>query len=928
MVQAIVRQKGCLSVHLIIVVVMYLAVALVPFTALADVPFSVALYYAPNPPLDQLQAFDIVVVEPDAVGAAPSSYRSAHSALFAYISVGEVHPDRSYYRKIDPAWLIGDNPAWKSRLVDLADPGWRAFFLDRVVEPLWAAGYRGFFLDTLDSYQLVQDKQRHPALQAGLVEVIRSIKQRHPDARLVLNRGFEILDQIKELTLAVAAESLFQNFDPSTGAYGEVKESDRQWLLERFAEVRRAGLPVIAIDYVDPKDRDLARKTAEKIMSFGFTPWVTDKDLASLGVGAVEVQPRTILGLYDGSEGSDPVYTNLHRFAVMPLNYLGYQVELHDVRQPLPDGILRGRYAGVLVWPNSDTSGIRQGLLPWLVRQRDHGLPLLFLDRFGVPPSLFAKSMGGVMIPVADRQDRLQIAVQDPIVGFEKTVVPRRDQAVALRFDRSEPLLVVKNSQGRQSEPVALTPWGGYALEPFCINELMNDHSRWVIDPFIFFSRALRIGDLPAPDTTTENGSRLLLTHIDADGFESMVERPGGPLAVTELRERILKKYRIPTTYSVITSTLGDRGVTQQQAQVYQSEAREVFKLPWIEAGSHTFSHPFYWQDTEQARQGYDARYLPIPGYTFNLVTEIPDSADFINKHLLPPGKQTKILQWSGDCAPDAKALELSYAAGLGNINGGYTLISKSNKTVTSVAPLGIAKGGWFQVFAPNQNENVYTNLWTGPFYGYRRVIETFELTDSPRRLKPINIYYHTYSVTKEAGRRALEDVYEWALAQQPHAVFTSDYVNKVLDFNRTVVARSGDGWLIRNRGELRQLRLPAGAGYPDLDASRNIVGFSEHTNQRYIHLGPGGEAFLQLTKTPPAIPWLVSLPARIERFKRTPDGMELSLTAHRDGTIRFGNAAGCRLISRGKPLPVIREGAQLSAPLSAGIHDVALVCQ
>ena len=55
---------------------------------------------------------------------------------------------------------------------------------------------------------------------------------------------------------------------------------------------------------------------------------------------------------------------------------------------------------------------------------------------------------------------------------------------------------------------------------------------------------------------------------------------------------------------------------------------------------------------------------------------------------------------------------------------------------------LGLERDGLFQVFAPNQNENVYTNEWRGPFYGFERVIETFEFTETPRRLKPINIYF------------------------------------------------------------------------------------------------------------------------------------------------------------------------------------------
>jgi hypothetical protein len=34
-------------------------------------------------------------------------------------------------------------------------------------------------------------------------------------------------------------------------------------------------------------------------------------------------------------------------------------------------------------------------------------------------------------------------------------------------------------------------------------------------------------------------------------------------------------------------------------------------------------------------------------------------------------------------------------------------------------------------------NENIYTNLWTGPFWGQRRVVQTFERTGSPAGCGP-----------------------------------------------------------------------------------------------------------------------------------------------------------------------------------------------
>ena len=419
-----------------------------------------------------------------------------------------------------------------------------------------------------------------------------------------------------------------------------------------------------------------------------------------------------------------------------------------------------------------------------------------------------------------------------------------------------------------------------------------------------------------------------MLTHIDGDGFESRSEWPGGRYAATELRERILTKYRIPTAFSVITSSLGDHGLFPESAPSLQAEARSIFALPWVEAASHTFSHPFYWQNSDMAKEGHAAQYLPIPGYTFSLAAEISGSIGFIEKNLLPPGKRVSLLQWSGDCTPNSAALELAEQSGVATINGGYTAITESNRGIALIAPLGVEKGRYFQVFAPNQNENVYTNHWKGPFYGYRRVIETFRLTDTPRRLKPINIYYHVYSMTKLSSWKALDDVYTWALAQKPNPVYTTEYVKKVLDFNRTVIARSDGGWLIRNQGDLRQVRLPISAGYPDLVSSRGVIGFSDFNDQRYIHLEPGGDAVLKLTDTAPIRPLVATATGSVNSFTWTSSGIRLSISAHVDGHIQFANAAGCRLLANGKPGVLKQEGQLHLFHLVPGSHELELVCK
>ncbi|MBK7301279.1 MAG: hypothetical protein IPI79_13720 [Moraxellaceae bacterium] len=71
----------------------------------ADSSPSVALFYGANPPLAELRAFDVVIVDPDQPNINPNTYNNNQSQLFAYASVGEAHPTKPYFNKIPKTWL-------------------------------------------------------------------------------------------------------------------------------------------------------------------------------------------------------------------------------------------------------------------------------------------------------------------------------------------------------------------------------------------------------------------------------------------------------------------------------------------------------------------------------------------------------------------------------------------------------------------------------------------------------------------------------------------------------------------------------------------------------------------------------------------------------------------------------------------------------
>lgn len=879
---------------------------------------SVALHYGAATPWDELRAFDLAVIEPEHLpaGALPELGRTR---LAAYVSLGEVQPSRAYAARIPRDWLRGENSDWGSRLIDQAQAGWPAFFAEQVIEPLWQRGLRTFFLDTLDSYQLfARTPQERARQEAGMVAVIRELVRRYPGIRFVYNRGFEILPQTHGSVDAVAAESLFRRHDRSRMRYEEVPEDDRRWLLERLREVReRYGLPAIAIDYVPAGQRALARETARRIQDLGLVPWVATPELDTLGVSSVEVMPRRILVVHS-SVADEYAQRELGPVVhgSLPLQHLGYVPEFIAPAQ-LPAHPLAGRYAGAVIWlQTTPTTAERQALQAWVARQVADGVPVVFVNQIEFLLDGAAARTLGLRTSAAPRGTAtLDIEQQDPMLGFETRVRPPADSFFPLELQGGTPLLTLRRG-GQRQVAAALAPWGGYVLQPYAITTLPGEKSgnRWVINPFEFFRRGLQLPDMPVPDVTTESGRRLFFMHLDGDGFVSRSELPGNRLAGEELRDRVVRRYRVPMTISVIEAELSPRGLYPALSPLAEKTAQEIFREPNVAIASHSYSHPFFWSRVAQHDTGSDdtrAYNLRLPGYRFNLQREIEGSVQYIESRLAPPGKKVGMFLWTGDCIPGADAVQATDAAGLLNMNGGDTTATLAHPTLTRVEGLGIARGRGFQVFAPNQNENVYTSDWTGPYYGFERVIETYDFTERPRRLKPINVYFHTYLLTKRAGVQSFERILDHVLRQETTPVHASAYARKVLDFQRLVVARSGEGWRIRGAQDLRTLRLPAALGAPDLARSRGVAGHREAAEGRYVHLGQADAELL--TGAPAAQPRLESANARISAYERSETTQRWTLEGEVPLEFTLADAGACRVQVAGRELQAVRRQGSLA---------------
>jgi hypothetical protein len=510
---------------------------------------STAFYYGPDLPRELLAVYDQVVVEPGQISDVTAA-SSSHAALVAYVSLGEVALTDP--RAVESAWVLGHNAAWSSRVMDLTHGGYQRFVQERF-DGLWRLGYRRFFLDTLDSFELAsEDPQLRAAQLNALAQLIKELVQRHPEVRLLLNRGFELLPKIAAHVHGVVAESLFDRWDAARGAYVRVPDSDRTWLLTRLQEVReRYGVPVIAIDYRPAHERAGARETARKISALGVAPWVCTGNLMDVGVGPLEIMPRRVLVVSE-LEPLAPA-----RWLAPVLEYLGYLPEYRTLASlPLlsqPSATLVGRYAGIISVLGTQDAG--PPYQAWLLHQIRAGVRVAIFGTLGFPlTSSLAHELGvaaikqplpGVLPPQAPSW-----STRDELIGFEAEPPLHALESIPLSVASSTvPHLEARLANGAIATVIATTRWGGLAQSHVFAPHGLHGERSWVLDPFAFLTSALALPRMPVPDLTTESGGRVAFFAIELQGAAQHARMRGRPL-VSEALVQLLAAHPWPHALS------------------------------------------------------------------------------------------------------------------------------------------------------------------------------------------------------------------------------------------------------------------------------------------------------------------------------------------------------------------------------------------
>ncbi len=536
------------------------------------------------------------------------------------------------------------------------------------------------------------------------------------------------------------------------------------------------------------------------------------------------------------------------------------------------------------------------------------------------------------------------------MVEFEHKLEPKPPyNAYRAEGDRTVAYLTARQAgqPATDSVLVSISPAGGfvdsaYAAYTFWDAKTKKTKAAWIINPFLFFATAFATDDLPKPDTTTLAGRRIFYRHIDGDGWNNTMEIKDKISAQSILDETILPYPDLPVTVAPIA---GDLDPIWAGTEKSQAIARTMFALPQVEVASHTYSHPndwsFFRNDTPDNEKPFLSRYyygawdgskgdvkagkpyvdhihsdLPRAYATerFNLDKEISGSKQFIST-LLPPGKQVRMLMWSGNTTPWEDVIRRTRTEGMWNINGGDSRFDTQFPSYAWVAPIGKPVGAERQIYASSSNENTYAHVANAPYDGFKALSETLERTESPIRVKPFNLYHHIFSADHRGSLDALRGLLDYARAAYIIPIEASRFTAITHGFYGAHLIKTGvNSWEVRGRGSLQTIRFDKGQSkHVDFRASRGIVGQMHYQDALYVYLDEAVQipviVLANLLTSPPA-PYLIDSRWRVWNLQSEASALRFTIQGYGKGTMRWkvpehGTYTLTTIDENGKTLPL-----------------------
>jgi hypothetical protein len=459
---------------------------------------------------------------------------------------------------------------------------------------------------------------------------------------------------------------------------------------------------------------------------------------AASATGEGEIS-RRVLGI--SSLRMRPIQQSfLHTFLEKPLNHLGFVLDYADPDRPFPDF---SPYRAIIVWLSSYRMKQAEQFLPWLLAALDAGVKLILPDGLQLPVrpdgwpvdegdlnrilERFGLARADYKLP-NEISRRRYVNLRPDCYSYETDRFPSVSSFDVFRVPETvagvEVWQRIENLEDPEIHAVSAVAGdaGFWSLSAnllyyslFIKNSINSFHRvSWNLNPWNLLREGLGLtdGGQPAPDVTTFSGVRGAYSHVDADGSFNL-SQPDVPrptlFALDIMLKEVWSKYDFPVTVALIAAEFDpelDLRFAAPEESIEESWtrprppylpphrevaaklrdcARNIFRLPHVQAGCHTYTHPLDWINP---RSSY-----AIPGYRPSYEMETRGAVEYLNRHVLPPDKPVELYQWSGDCNPPPEPLAI--LAGMGLDSLGWQISRRRGKRrPNGCYPVEAGRGG------------------------------------------------------------------------------------------------------------------------------------------------------------------------------------------------------------------------------------------
>jgi polysaccharide biosynthesis protein PelA len=243
------------------------------------------IYYGDQFQSLNLKKTKLAILEPENINVDDFNMPAGEGPIFiGYLSVGEAAEHQPFwYLAREGKYLVEENKNWKGAWrVDIRDPEWQALLLEEAIPRIIKKGYKGLFLDTIDtaSYLESKDPERFAGSKNSLINFIRKVNKKFPDLLIIPNGGIEYLEQYHNVIYGVAIEDLHTRYDfnskRSTKTPMEATVA-KEKILDAF--LLSTDKPVFNILYESSSNSDLARYAINRSKKKGYYWYLTTVDL-------------------------------------------------------------------------------------------------------------------------------------------------------------------------------------------------------------------------------------------------------------------------------------------------------------------------------------------------------------------------------------------------------------------------------------------------------------------------------------------------------------------------------------------------------------------------------------------------------------------------------------------------------------------------